>query len=153
MARVAGWCRGPDRSNRCASRRRPAIVPALTRCHSALALVAVGEGGVAAAEVGVALARRGVASRSVTVIGFDHLQRLPERIGLAEHRHRLAVAQVGVDVHEADLAPEERRRLGPPEELLRSAAVGDRPVHQPSAVGEEQVLRGSGEMVLRLLGW
>ena len=74
-----------------------------------------------------------------------HLQRLPERIGLAQHRHRLAVAQVGVDIHEADLAPEERRRLGAPEDLLRPAVVGHRPVHQPHAVGKQQVLADEAE--------
>ena len=76
----------------------------------------------------------------MTAIGFASQQRLPERVGLAEHGQRFAVAKMGMHIHEADLAPEERRRLGAAEDLLRAAAIGDRPVHQPRAVGKQQVL-------------
>ena len=58
---------------------------------------------------------------------------------------------MGVDVHEADLAPEERRRFRAPEHLLRAAVVGHRPVHQPHAVGKQQVLADEAKMMLRLL--
>ena len=114
-------------------------------------LVAVGEGGVAAAEIGVALPRRGVRETLGDGDRVRHLQRLPQRIGLAQHRHRLAVAQMGVDIHEADLAPEERREFGAAEDPLRAAAIRHGPVHQPDAVGEQQMLADQAEVMLRLL--
>ena len=113
--------------------------------------VAVGEGRVAAAEVGVALAGGGVCHALGDGDRVHHLQRVPERVGLAQHRHGLAVAQVGVDVHQANLAPEERGQFSAPEGLLRTAPVGYRPVHQPHAVREEQMVADEAEMMLGLL--
>ena len=48
--------------------------------------------------------------------------------------------------------PKNAADFGAPEDPLRPAAVGDRPVHQPHAVREEQVLADEREMMLRLLG-
>ena len=48
--------------------------------------------------------------------------------------------------------PKNAAEFGAPEDPLRPAVVGDRPVHQPHAVGEEQVLADEAEMVPRLLG-
>ena len=36
--------------------------------------------------------------------------------------------------------------------VLEAALIGDRPVHQPRAVGKEQVLADDAEMMPRLLG-
>ena len=76
-----------------------------------------------------------------------HRKRLPERLGLAQRRQRLAIAQMRVHIHEADLAPEERRGFGTAEDFLRPAAIGDGPVHEPHAVGKEQMVADDGEMM------
>ena len=82
-------------------------------------------------------------SRGDTVAEADGnglAQRPEEAVGVAVVPERLGVAQVGVRVHETDLAAEEAAALGALEESLRAAAVFHRPVEQPGAVGAEQML-------------
>ena len=44
-----------------------------------------------------------------------------------------------VDIHQPDLAAEERRRLAAAEDRLRAAAIGERLVHQVGAVGKQEM--------------
>ena len=104
-------------------------------------LITIAEGRVAAAEIGVALPQRGVGERfrDGDRVGDD--QRVPQRLGVAERRHRLAVAQMRMHVHQPDFAAEKRRRFGSAKDRLRPAAIGERLVHQAGAVGKQQMLR------------
>ena len=77
-------------------------------------------------------------------------ERVPQGICIAQSCHRLAIAQMRMRIHEADLAAEIGRRFGPPEDAFRPASIGDRPVHQPRAIGKEQVPADDVEVVLRL---
>src|SRR5882724_8549120 len=115
-------------------------------------LVAVAEAGVAAAEVGVALARRGMGETLGNGDRIRQQQCLPERVDLAEGGQGLAVAQMGVDIQDPDLAAEEGRRLGAAEDAFEPAAVGRGPVHEPRAVGMQEMRADEAEMMLRLLG-
>ena len=67
-------------------------------------------------------------------------QRIPNGFSFAKRRHSLAVTEMRVHIHEADLAPEERGRLGPTKDHFRSTVVGHWPVHPPHTVGEEGVI-------------
>src|SRR5438067_4445451 len=75
---------------------------------------------------------------------------VPQAIGIAADGQRLGIAQVGVNIHEADLASEERRRFRAAEYDLRPAAIGDRPVHEPGAVGKVEMLADDSKVMPRL---
>src|SRR5438876_4176525 len=77
-------------------------------------------------------------------------ERVPQAVAIAHDRQRLGIAQMGMNIHKADLAPEERRRFGTAEYELRPAAIGDRTVHEPGAVGKSETLADDPQMVLRL---
>src|SRR5208283_5736525 len=114
-------------------------------------LIAVVEGGVAAAEIGVALSQRRMAQtvRDGDRIG-DH-ERLPQRLRFAEVAHRLAIAEVRMRIHEPDLAAEERCRFGPAEGRLRAAVIGDWLLHQAGAVREQEMFADEGHATARVL--
>ena len=59
---------------------------------------------------------------------------------------------MGVDVHETDLAPEERRGFGAPEYPLGAAVIRDGSVDQSRAVRKQQTLANDAQMMLRLFG-
>ncbi|TMG78307.1 MAG: hypothetical protein E6H78_21580 [Betaproteobacteria bacterium] len=57
-----------------------------------------------------------------------------------------------MDVHETDLAPEERRGFRAPECPLGAAVIRDGSVDQSRAVRKQQVLANEAQVMLRLLG-
>src|SRR4051794_27961974 len=56
-----------------------------------------------------------------------------------------------MDIHEANLAAEEGGRFGAAENALWPAAVGHRPIHEPHAVGIEQVQADELKVMPRLV--
>src|SRR5262245_63942644 len=57
---------------------------------------------------------------------------------------------MSMNVHQADLATEEGGRLGALEYLLRPTVILHGPIHQSSAVREQQVLADNAKVVARL---
>ena len=84
-----------------------------------------------------AASRVGTTERNADRVGLT--QRLEEALRLAHVRQRLRVAQMRVRVHQADLAAEERRRLGALEQPLQAAVIGHRTIEQPHAIRAAQV--------------
>jgi hypothetical protein len=68
------------------------------------------------------------------------LQCVEEALRLAQVGQRLAPAQVGMHVHDADLAPEERAAFGALEQPSAGPPVGHGAVKQARAVRAGQVL-------------
>src|SRR3984885_15985687 len=75
---------------------------------------------------------------------------MEEALRLSHVRQRLRVAQMGVHVHQPDLAAEERCALCPLEDALRPTVVRNRAVEQARAVGSSQVLLDKPQMLARL---
>ena len=90
------------------------------------------------------------ASRSVTAMGLRHLQPIQEGGRVAQQRRGLAIAQMGVDIHQADFAAEKGGRFRAAENALLATPVSGRLIHEPYAVGEEQMAADEAPMLLRL---
>src|SRR5664280_1947112 len=78
-------------------------------------------------------------------------QAVPQPPRLADPGERLAIAQVGVGIHQADLPTPESCCLRTLEDHHRTATIGRRLVEQPGAVGPPEVSVEQVEMVARLL--
>ena len=102
-------------------------------------VVAIGKRGVRAGVVAVALARRGLRQQGVQPDRVGQAQRMQKIIGPAELGQCLGPAQMGVHVHQPHLAAKVAGALTALEQAHRAAAVTQRPVKQPQAVGAQQV--------------
>ena len=98
------------------------------------------------------MSRVGVGHRVGQGHRADGEQRPVEALGVAQHRQRLGVAQVGVHVHDADLPAEEAGRFAALKMRHGPAAVNRRPIHEPRAVGGQQVLLDEREVRRRFIG-
>ena len=115
-------------------------------------LVAVGERRVGARVVAVRWpqARGGHDLAQADRVGLA--QRVEEALGFADVRQGLRVTQVGVHVHESDLAPEKTGALGPLKVPLRAPVVRQRPVEQARTVGAAQMLVDEAQVMPHLRG-
>src|SRR5262249_48235519 len=114
-------------------------------------LVAIAESRVAAAEIGVALAQGRVFQMARDGDGIDQCECLPKLVRGALLGQRLAITQMRMHIHQADLAAEEGRGLRSPEQFLYAAGIGQWLIHQADAVWKEEPRGDQGEMVSGLL--
>ena len=112
-------------------------------------VVAVGEDAVGGGVVAAALTRPGLRHPVGQSPRAGQREGPQQRGAVADAGQRLGVAEVRVDVHQADLAAPERARLGALEDRHRTAAVGHRAVEEPGPVRAEQVLLDHREVVAR----
>ena len=82
---------------------------------------------------------------------IDQIQRREEFFATADHGQRFGVAQMGVGIHEPDLAAKEGRAFSALEQRHGAAAVAHGLVEQTRAVGPQQMLLDERE-VMRGLG-
>ena len=85
------------------------------------------------------------------VDGHGERQRIQETFGITMAGQRLAITEMGVHVHVADLSAEEAGTLRPLEIHLRTAAVCRRTVEQMRAIRASEVLADQFQMRLGLL--
>src|SRR5580700_2286117 len=101
-------------------------------------LIAIGEGGVRTRVVAVGLAQSGARDHLLNPDRIDLTQRVVKALRLTDVRQRLGIAQMGVRIHESNLAAKESRRLRSLENALRAAVIGHRPIEKPHAVRPAQ---------------
>ena len=115
-------------------------------------LVAVGKGRVRAGVVAVALAQRRLRHQGLQAYRVGQAQRMQQGIAPAQRGQRFGPAQVGMHVHQADLAAKKAGAFTALKQPHRPAAVAQRPVKQAQPVGAQQVLLDQRHMVGRLGG-
>src|SRR6185312_2567799 len=100
-------------------------------------LITIAESRIAAAEISVALAQRRMSQKIGNGDRIDGEQGIPQRLRLAESRHRLCIAQMRMHIHESDFAAEKGCRFSPFKYCFRASVIGDRLVRQTRAIRKE----------------
>ena len=98
-------------------------------------LVAVGEGRIRTGIITIRLAQSGGWHELADGDRVDLAERVEKSVRIAEAGERLAVTEMGMGVHDADLPAEVAGALGALEIRLRPAVIGQRTVEQMRAVG------------------